>query len=230
MTTKKWIGVVAVVVLIGFAIWYDGAESSTPVAKVATSAPRQAAPLRPISPQPTSEPDTKVAFEPPLQAVTGNPAAKMISNSKDWKNVGRGTVSDTIQSQYWAIAGGDIVALEKGIYLDEHAIKWMGGLMEGVPAKVRAEYGTPEKLAAFLLASAPELKGYLVTREEQMGENGARATVFTLRPGEGKFDGERQEFRREEDGTWRRVIGARELSMWRDMMKWESYWAKSGRE
>ncbi len=144
-----------------------------------------------------------------------------------WKNLGRATIGSAIQSQFHAIATGDTDYLQQSTVLDPVARRVVASMHEQTSASIRAQYPTPESFAAFLLASRPAMEGYILMTSTQESPDDVRVAVGTLAAGEGKFRGERQQFRRASDGTFQRVIGSAELSYWRDMLKWDKELSRS---
>jgi hypothetical protein len=69
----------------------------------------------------------------------------------EWKNAGNATPAAALETALWAGAGGDIEAFAKMIMLiDGRTQRAAQALWESVPEATRAEYGTPERLIAFL--------------------------------------------------------------------------------
>jgi len=147
-----------------------------------------------------------------------------------WKNVGRKSVGAAVQSQLWAIARADTDYLQATLVIDEAFKPAMQGLLEEVPESIRRQYPTTESLAAFLLASAPALRGYAIgnLHPEMAGSGEAAVNVATLEPGADRFRMDRlHRYRLTEDGEWTRVIGMQETTYWRQLIKWDKELAKS---
>jgi hypothetical protein len=69
----------------------------------------------------------------------------------DWKNAGTATSKATFETALWAAAGGDIEQFAKCLLLPEGRIRQRAlTLLESLPAAIRGQYGTPERLVAFL--------------------------------------------------------------------------------
>ncbi|MBI5771985.1 MAG: hypothetical protein HZA93_29700 [Verrucomicrobia bacterium] len=69
----------------------------------------------------------------------------------DWKNAGATTPSAALETILWAAAGGDVEAFAKHLLLpDERSRQRATALLESLPPEMRAHYGTPERLIAFL--------------------------------------------------------------------------------
>jgi hypothetical protein len=69
----------------------------------------------------------------------------------DWKNAGSATPRATLETVLWAAAGGDIDTFASCLLLPEGPIRQQAtALMESLPAAMREQYDTPERLVAFL--------------------------------------------------------------------------------
>lgn len=144
-----------------------------------------------------------------------------------WKNAGRSTVEALVQSQFWAMAHGDTDYLQRTIVLDESFRQALELLLGRVSPGIRAQYPTPESLAAFLIESGPALEGYALSSQTQASPDESSVCVLTLERGEHRFSGGGQNFRRNADGEWSRIIGPREISHWNNMVKWDRELSKS---
>jgi hypothetical protein len=230
MKLSRIIAIVAsvVILVLCFIFWRRDAEMPTflaarpelPKHPAAIGSPSDSRPVIIDRPAATAsvappEPVSRLGQIAPVIAVDG------------WKNAGRASVGAAIQSQFWAIARGDVEYLQRSIVFDEPARRSLENLSEQVPASVRTQYPTPEALAAFLLTSRPALKGYALSLENVTSADDVSVHVMTLLPGADRFTGERQDFRRGVDGQWSRAIGPREISYWRDMVKWDKELSRS---
>ncbi len=69
----------------------------------------------------------------------------------DWKNAGNATSRATLETILWAAAGGDITTFAQHLLVPEGPARQQAiTLLESLPAALRAQYGTPERLVAFL--------------------------------------------------------------------------------
>lgn len=68
-------------------------------------------------------------------------------------NHGQATPQDAVQSFAWAANAGDVDALAKLIWFDPPARERANAILASMPDSVRAEYDTPEKFYAMLLAA-----------------------------------------------------------------------------
>lgn len=184
----------------------------------------------PMSPALATAEWTKFLETTPVPEPLTGPGTAWLVPVERWNNVGRQTVGSAVQSNYWAISHGDIDYLRGAIILDERASRSLPDLLDQVPSAVRAEYSTPESLAAFLLASQPVLRGYalsLMKKAVADVDDEVVLTVMRLEPGADRSKAESQRFRRGLGGEWLRVIGAPEVSRWREMIKWDTELSKS---
>lgn len=68
----------------------------------------------------------------------------------EWRNAGTATSRATLETVLWAAAGGDIEQFAKCLSLPEGPARQRAlKLLESLPASVRSQYGTPERLVAF---------------------------------------------------------------------------------
>ena len=72
-------------------------------------------------------------------------------SAADWKNAGMATPRAALETMLWAAAGGDIDTFASCLFLGEGRLRQPAvALLESLPADKRAQYGTPERLVAFL--------------------------------------------------------------------------------
>jgi hypothetical protein len=68
----------------------------------------------------------------------------------EWRNAGTATSPATLETVLWAAAGGDVDQFAKCLSLPEGQARQRAlTLLESLPAAVRGQYGTPERLVAF---------------------------------------------------------------------------------
>ena len=69
----------------------------------------------------------------------------------DWKNVGNATPAAAFETALWAGAGGDVDAFARMLVVfGGPAQRAAQALLDSLPASMRAQYGSPERLLAFL--------------------------------------------------------------------------------
>ena len=110
---------------------------------------------RPIAPTPVA----------PASSVVLVPASA-------WKNAGRATPAAAFESVLWAATHGDIDALIGMLdFRAGGADRKLEELFAGLPAEVRAQYGSPEKMFATLLAGqiSPAVAAMGVVPQEDPG-------------------------------------------------------------
>jgi hypothetical protein len=69
-----------------------------------------------------------------------------------WRNRGRSTAADAVETTLWAAAGGDVVLLQECLVLDAGAKTRAKALFDRLPPEQRARYVSPERLVAFMTA------------------------------------------------------------------------------
>jgi hypothetical protein len=141
----------------------------------------------------------------PLRRTVGeNVLSRRIDS---WRNVGRTTLDDAIQTQFWAIAGGDMSCLAEGVVLDEAAKEIITKMMANAPATVRAEYTTPEKFTALLLASNfRDVSAFSTMHQRPTSDSETRVVIATYAKDTRDHHGHAASFRKTTYGTWCRVI------------------------
>lgn len=85
---------------------------------------------------------------PPVQV----PADPDMRPASAWKNVGRATPETALETALWAAVGGDMDTLSEAIHLDSTSRTKIEAALAGLPPELRAQYGTPEKLLALMVA------------------------------------------------------------------------------
>jgi hypothetical protein len=143
---------------------------------------------RPIAPAPVA----------PASSVVLVPASA-------WKNAGRATPTAAFESVLWAATHGDIDALIGMLdFRAGGADRKLEELFAGLPAEVRAQYGSPEKMFATLLATqiSPAVAAMGVFPQEDPGAKNATKIVVHLEGPEGRQKDMTYGFVRYPDG-WR---------------------------
>ena len=106
------------------------------------------------------------------------PAPKSIA-TRDWKNAGRITPADTLQTALWAAAGGNIERLTETIRLEGPAREKAQALLNGLPENSRAYFSSPEHLVAFLTSKDIPTNGRMtVASEEKAGADETTLVVI----------------------------------------------------
>lgn len=220
---------------------------STPAAKPASSIPT--APLASVTTSPAPSRLERIAETPPQPApyegartITSRPALPPVlepvakgqvawrTDPHEWKNVGRQTVGAAIQSQYWAVSRGELEHLASSVHMDADTRANLQRLRDEASPKLREQFPTPESFAAFLIASQPATIGLSIgpLHPASASDTDVTVSVAMISPGSDRFDaGGAERYRRNASGEWLRVIGAGELSQWRQMLKWDRELSKS---
>jgi hypothetical protein len=183
------------------------ATISSPV--VATTPPAAPSP-RGRDPAPVSFPhDPSV----PLQRQPGE--VVRLKRMESLQNLGRASLADAMETQYWAIAGGDMAELARGLMLEGRARTVVEHLLAAAPPALRDEYGSPERFAAFLFAgNQAKTTSVVVDSQRPTGPNETVLRVETYAPDQDRSHQHAEYFRRLDDGTWRQVITDRMALDW----------------
>jgi len=97
--------------------------------------------------------DTARIAQAATQAARGeSPIPVKITPIGDLKNVGRATASAAVETLLWAAAGGDVDVVASSIALDPSAQVKAEELFARLSDATRAQYGSPDKLIALMLA------------------------------------------------------------------------------
>jgi hypothetical protein len=91
-------------------------------------------------------------------------------------NAGRATARSAFATQLWAARTGDVALEASTITFDAEGRARLEALGATLPGDLRAEYGTPEKLMAYMLAGSPHPVGGM----QVLGEVDVDANDVTL--------------------------------------------------
>ncbi len=103
--------------------------------------------LRKLAPT-TAQPEVESA-SPAMPGATLRDAAVAPAH---WKNRGRNTPTDAIETALWAAAGGEIAMLQDCLVLDAAAQTRAKALFDRLLPELQARYVSPERLMAFMTA------------------------------------------------------------------------------
>ena len=103
---------------------------------------------------------TRSAFQPGVWAAVAS-----------WQNHGRGTAESALETMLWAAAGGDLGVLRDTLEFDETSLAKAGAALERLPANVRPDYGTPDKLLTMLIAGNVPLESAQWVASQVRSEN-----------------------------------------------------------
>jgi hypothetical protein len=121
-----------------------------------------------------------------------------------WRNVGRATPDDTVETALWTAAGGDVTGLAAMLELEPGARARAAALLAGLPAAIRAQCQTPEAFIALLGAGDLPLGDAMISPAEPSGETEATRRVQILGAG-GKWRNATLRLQRVGD-QWRVVV------------------------
>lgn len=96
----------------------------------------------------------------------------------EWRNAGTATSKATLETVFWAAAGGDIDHFARCLLLPEGRTRERAvALLENLPAAIRGQYGTPERLVAFFAIKDVPLGAAQVVRWDESPAAPASAQV-----------------------------------------------------
>ncbi len=136
-----------------------------------------------------------------VQAARGeSPIPLKLTPAAELKNVGRATASDAVETLLAAAFGGDVETLANSIMLDPAAQAKAAEMFSRLPDASRAEYGSPDKLIALMLAKdAAALSGMQI-----LGQRDVTPDIVGVRVRLATDDGKTKEqglgFRKTSDG------------------------------
>ena len=85
------------------------------------------------------------------------------------KNLGKGTPAQAIESLLWAATGGEVDALTESVMIEPKAKQKAAEWFAGLPEATRAQYGSPEKVLALMIAKdAAALSGMQVLGQQEI--------------------------------------------------------------
>jgi hypothetical protein len=87
----------------------------------------------------------------------------------EWKNAGKATPAATFETVLWAASGGDVDTIASAVEFTGTAREKAQALLDRLPAATRAQYGSPEKLVALMLAKdADKVSGLQVLGQKEI--------------------------------------------------------------
>ncbi len=88
----------------------------------------------------------------------------------DWKNAGRATPTATVETVLWGAVGGDIDVVAGAVEFTPSAREKARALLDRLPENLRAQYDSPEKLAALMISKdADKVSGMQVLGTRELG-------------------------------------------------------------
>jgi RNA polymerase sigma factor (sigma-70 family) len=158
------------------------------------------APERAVAPQ--SVPPATAA--PALQAAP--PATETMRLVSQFVNAGRATPRDTLETNHWATKHLDLATLAVSFEFDEEGKIRADTGFALLTEEMRRQFGSPENLAAAMMADRPGPSAIAVLEQIEQGPDDADLKIRALNS-DGTSAVETVHFRRHEDG-WRVVIPA----------------------
>lgn len=121
------------------------------------------------------------------------------------KNAGKATPAQATETILWAATGGDIDALADAVVLEPKAKKQADHWFAGLSDETRAQYGSPEKVLALMMAKdAAALTGMQVVGQQEIKPD-LMAVRVRMQADNGKTKDENLAFYQAPDG-WRMVL------------------------
>lgn len=149
----------------------------------------------------------------------------MMMEAGNYYDAGTKTAQSAEFTIRWAMANGDIDKLEKLIVIPTEARKRLDALVEKAPENHRKEIGTAERLAAALLLTGYNPpRGHLVSMDAVVDENNRKLNV-RYPNGTGQLDLKSEQYQRNAEGEWRRVITLHQANKWSQILNSDLYLA-----
>lgn len=141
-------------------------------------------------------------------------------SAADWKNAGMATPRAALETVLWAAAGGDIDTFAGCLFLGEGRLRQpAAALLESLPADKRAQYGTPERLVAFLAIRDVPLGAAQVVEWNEIGGATPHAIAqLLLSAPDGTTKGSNLWFTSQGAG-WKLVVPDRAIAQYAAMLK-----------
>jgi hypothetical protein len=124
-----------------------------------------------------------------------------------WGNVGRSTPELALQTELWSEEHQEVDVAASMITFEQEARDKLQTLLAGLPDDVRAEYGSPERLAALLMTGAGDdtpLTGFRILSSQAQGTS-AVALRTEWQYADGQVRQNDWQFR-QDAGGWKRVL------------------------
>jgi RNA polymerase sigma factor (sigma-70 family) len=159
--------------------------------------------LKKQAPAPASAPVVKSGATP---AGEKTPASGLVP-VESMHNVGNATPRAAGQTEAWAIQRGDIDTAASLIMFGPEDRAKMEALVAALPENLRADYGTPERLMAMVMAGTPRpIAAVQVLDESEQGPDDFVQHI-QLKYSDGRERQDELQFHREADG-WHRVMSS----------------------
>jgi hypothetical protein len=154
----------------------------------------------------------------PRQPVRFAAGSKVVA--ANWRNAGTATPQASLETVLWAAAGGDVDTFANCLVFPDARVRQQAvALLERVPAELREQYGTPERVVAFLASKDVPLGAAEVT---EWTEVRTPPTVVGVRVQVSAADGKAKDvnlrFSRQEDG-WKLVVPGYAIAKYASIFK-----------
>jgi hypothetical protein len=148
------------------------------------------------------------------------PLASEMRPARSWKNSGLSSPTATFETAIWAASQGDIDVLATTVGFQPEGRARLESLFASLPPETRAQFGSPEKVFATLLASKipTDMDGFgLVSQTEKSPDE----VVLRMRMqrGEGKTKDDTFPTHRDADGMWRLIVPDKAVESYTRMLK-----------
>jgi hypothetical protein len=157
--------------------------------------------------------------------LTSDPAASVQSKSitqemvpaDQWRNAGQGTAPATLETALWAAAAGDVEALSGLLSIDPVVRTKVNAMLLRLPASLRQDYGTPERLIA-LLAARDVPMGAAQIRDFRVSDVKGTQLLAVLRDAENNYRSANLTLRQEGE-AWKIVVPESAVDRYEMMLK-----------
>jgi hypothetical protein len=93
-----------------------------------------------------------------------------LTPASEWKNAGKATPAAAIETTLWAAVGGDVETIANSIGLTDAGRREADAMWAQVSDQTRAQYGSPEKLLALMIAQqAAGVTGMQMLGQKELG-------------------------------------------------------------
>jgi hypothetical protein len=145
-----------------------------------------------------------------------------------WRNRGRATPTDTMETALWAAAGGDVAALAEMLTLTPPARTKAEALLTQLPQSIRSQCATPEELVALMGTNDVPLGSAMILVPEVKAELGTwRVAQISDEDGKTRRVAIALE---EKGGEWSLVVPERAIDRYAARLKGEIAQATGGGE
>jgi hypothetical protein len=164
---------------------------------------RRNPPATPATPTPTSSTGTAGKAE----ATAATPANSRTIPVEAMGNAGRATPRAAGQTEAWAVQHGDVDTAASLLTFAPEERARLEAVIAALPENLRAQYATPERLMAMVMAGTPRpIAGVQILDEKEQGPD-EFVQQIQLQYADGRTRNDELTFQRDADG-WKRVVSA----------------------